>query len=74
MAETKSQAKMANRIAKKFPVRTKVHIIDDETKLVKALKWLDVEDTGGLGGSMRQDLRRMGVHKAFDFTQLPEQG
>ena len=74
VAETKSQAKMANRIAKKFPVRTKgVHIIDDETKLVKALKWLDVEDVWGIGRKHAARLKATGVHKAFDFTQLPEQ-
>lgn len=74
VAETKSQAKMANRIAKKFPERTKgVHIIDTEESLEKALKWLDVGDVWGIGRKHAARLKAQGVHKAFDFTQMPEQ-
>ena len=74
VAETKSQAKMANRIAKKFPERTKgVHIIDTEESLEKALKWLDVDDVWGIGRKHAARLKAQGVHKAFDFTQMPEQ-
>jgi len=65
---------MANRIAKKFPERTKgVHIIDTEVSLEKALKWLDVGDVWGIGRKHAARLKAQGVHKAFDFTQMPEQ-
>jgi DNA polymerase V len=44
-APTKALAKMANKIAKKFPERTKsVYVIDDEEKRIKALKWTKIED------------------------------
>ena len=44
-ASTKALAKVANRIAKKFPERTGgVYLIDDEDKRIKALKWLKIED------------------------------
>lgn len=49
-ANTKSLAKVANKIAKKFPEQTKnVYIIDSEDKRVKALKWLKIEDVWGIG-------------------------
>lgn len=74
VAKTKSQAKLANRIAKKFPERTKgVYLMDNETKVEKALKWVDVGDVWGIGRRHAKRLQSMGVRKAFDFTQLPEQ-
>ena len=50
IAPTKALAKVANRIAKKFPKETKsVYVIDNEDKRIKALKWLKVEDIWGIG-------------------------
>ncbi|MFM7895540.1 MAG: SOS mutagenesis and repair protein UmuC, partial [Flavobacterium sp.] len=43
-APTKALAKVANKIAKKFPERTKsVYVIDTEEKRIKALKWTKIE-------------------------------
>lgn len=73
MASTKSLAKAANRIAKKFPERTGgVHVIDSEELRVKALKWLDVGDVWGIGRRNAAKLYKIGVQTAFDFTQLSE--
>jgi DNA polymerase V len=70
-APTKTLAKAANRIAKKFPERTNgIHIIDTDEKRIKALKWLAIEDVWGIGRRLSQRLRNIGVKTAFDFTQL----
>jgi len=70
-APTKTLAKAANRIAKKFPERTNgIYIIDTDEKRIKALKWLAIEDVWGIGRRLSQRLRNIGVKTAFDFTQL----
>lgn len=71
IAPTKALAKVANRIAKKFPEKTKsVYIIDCEEKKNKALKWLKVEDIWGIGRQYSKRLKAIGVNTAYDFTQL----
>lgn len=73
IAPTKALAKAANRIAKKFPDRSKgVHVIDTEELRVKALKWLKVDDVWGIGRRNARKLHAYGVHTAYDFTLLPE--
>jgi DNA polymerase V len=72
IAPTKALAKMANRIAKKYPELEGVHVIDSEIKRIKALKWTAVEDVWGIGRKYARKLRTMGVSTAYDFTQLPE--
>lgn len=71
IAPTKALAKVANRIAKKFPTETKgVHKIDTEEKRMKALKWLKVEDIWGIGRQLSKKLNRMGIYNAYEFTQV----
>ena len=70
---TKSLAKAANRIAKKFPEETGgVHVIDSEELHMKALRWLDVKDVWGIGRRSAAKLHRIGVKKALQFVELPE--
>jgi DNA polymerase V len=72
-APTKALAKLANRIAKKFPNETKgTYLIDNEVKRIKALKWLQVEDVWGIGRQHARRLNIVGVKTAFEFTQLKE--
>lgn len=72
-APTKGLAKIANKIAKKFAAATKgVYIIDTEEKRIKALKWLAIEDVWGIGRRHAQRLQKIGVHKAIDFVNLPD--
>jgi DNA polymerase V len=74
IANTKTLAKAANRIAKKFPAETQgVHLIDDEEKRLKALRWLHVEDIWGIGRQHTQRLQHIGVRKAIDFVNLPDE-
>ncbi|MEX0812095.1 MAG: Y-family DNA polymerase [Chitinophagales bacterium] len=73
-AETKSLAKAANRIAKKFPDKTNgVYVINTEKKRIKALKWLKVEDIWGIGRRNSLRLNKLGVFNAYEFTQLSDE-
>lgn len=72
-AATKTLAKAANKIAKKFPDRTGgVYIIDSEEKREKALKWLPIGDVWGIGSRNSKKLIDIGVRKAWDLTQLSD--
>jgi len=71
IAPTKALAKVANRIAKKFPDKTNsVYLIDTEEKRIKALKWLKIEDVWGIGWQHAKRLKAIKVNSAFDFIQL----
>jgi DNA polymerase V len=71
IAPTKSLAKLANRIAKKFPERTgSSYVINTEEKRIKALQWLAVEDIWGVGRQYAKKLRILGVNTAYDFCQF----
>ena len=72
IAKTKTLSKVANRIAKKFSALGAVYCIDTEDKRVKALKWLDISDVWGIGRKHANRLKSIGINKAFDFTQLPD--
>jgi len=70
IAPTKSLAKLANRIAKKYPKKTNgVYTIDSEEKRVKALKWLAIEDVWGIGRQHAKRLKYYGIQTAYQFTQ-----
>jgi len=72
-AYTKALTKAANRVVKKFPERTKgVYTIDSEYKRIKALKWLAIEDVWGIGRRHAKRLKSIGVHTAYQFTQLSD--
>ena len=73
IATTKAMAKVANRIAKKYPIETNgTYIIDSEEKRMKALKWLKIEDVWGIGRQHSKMLKATGIKTAFDFTQLDD--
>lgn len=72
-ANTKSLAKVANKIAKKIPTQTNhVHSIDTEEKRIKALKWLPIEDVWGIGRQHAKRLQKLNITTAYQFTQLEE--
>ena len=73
MAPSKALAKIANKIAKKFAVKTEgVYCIDNEEKRIKALKWTAIGDVWGIGRQHRQRLEAMGIENAWQFTMLPD--
>lgn len=70
---TKTLAKVANRIAKKFAAQTDgCHVIDSDEKRQKALRWIPVEDVWGIGRRTALKLSAEGIKNAFDFAQMPE--
>jgi DNA polymerase V len=72
-APTKALAKVANKIAKKYPERTQnYYIIDTEAKRIKALKWTKIEDVWGIGRQFTKKLQSIGVTNAYQFTQLSD--
>ncbi|HZH69115.1 MAG TPA: Y-family DNA polymerase [Flavobacteriaceae bacterium] len=73
IAPTKALAKVANRIAKKFPQLGAVFLIDTEEKRIKALKWLEIEDVWGIGRRMSKRLKDKGIRKAIQFTELSDE-
>ena len=73
IAPTKALAKVANKIAKKFPaVTSHAYAIDTEEKRVKALKWTKIEDVWGIGRQHAKRLRASGINNAYQFTLLPD--
>ena len=73
IAPTKALAKVANRIAKKYPQHTNsVYIIDNDEKRIKALKRLAIEDVWGIGRQHAKRLRALNINTAYDFTVMDE--
>lgn len=74
IAPTKSLAKVANRIAKKYPSESKgCHVMRSAEQIEKALKWLDIEDVWGIGRQHAKRLFQIGVDTGYDFTQIPDE-
>ena len=72
-APTKALAKVANKIAKKFPDRTNnVYVIDSEEKRIKALTWTKIEDVWGIGRKHAKRLQAKSIFNAYQFTQMPD--
>ena len=73
VAPTKALAKVANRISKKFPKKTKgFYIIDSNYKKIKALKWLKIEDVWGIGLKHSKRLKNYEVKNAYNFVLLSD--
>ena len=73
LAPTKALAKVANRIAKKFPNQTKgVYLLNSEEKRTKALKWLKIQDVWGIGFRHTERLKNIKVNTAYDFINLED--
>ena len=71
IAPTKSLAKAANRIAKKFPKETRsIYLINTEEKKNKALKWLKIQDVWGIGFRQTKKLKEININTAYDFINI----
>ncbi|MFV0173952.1 Y-family DNA polymerase [Empedobacter falsenii] len=74
IAPTKALAKVANRIAKKYPMHHNgVYTIDTQQKIEKALKWLPIGDIWGIGRQLSKRLSYIGCNTAYKFTQLEDE-
>jgi DNA polymerase V len=70
IAPTKTLAKAANRIAKKYQERTGgTYVMDTDEKRMKALKWLKVEDVWGIGYRMAKRLKAKNIITPYDLIQ-----
>jgi DNA polymerase V len=68
-APTKALAKVANKIARKFPKQTLgSYVIDTEEKRIKGLKWTKIEDVWGIGFRLTKKMKAHNIHTAYDFT------
>lgn len=68
-APTKALAKVANKIARKFPKETLgSYVIDTEEKRIKGLKWTKIEDVWGIGYRLTQKMKAKNIFTAYDFT------
>ncbi|PWN62428.1 SOS mutagenesis and repair protein UmuC [Chryseobacterium phosphatilyticum] len=73
LAPTKTLSKVANKIVKKFSHELgHTYIIDSQTKIEKALRWLPIGDIWGIGRRYNDRFTKLGLKKAWDFVQLPE--
>ena len=72
MGPSKSLAKIANKIAKKYDSKTGgIYCINNEDKRVKALKSTAIGDVWGIGRQHCKRLESIGVKNAWQFTMLP---
>jgi DNA polymerase V len=68
--ETKALSKIANKIARKFPVQTQgVYVIDTPEKRIKALKWTKIDDVWGIGRRLGKKMSSRNILTAYDFVQ-----
>lgn len=73
IAPTKTLAKVANRIAKKYPEKFQgVCTLDTSEKIEKALQWLEIGDVWGIGRRLGNKMKDAGVYKAADLLKKPE--
>ena len=74
LAPTKSLAKVANRIAKKYSTRTNgFYSINNNEKRIKALKNIYAGDIWGIGFQNEKKLLKVNVKSGMDFVNLPDQ-
>lgn len=74
VAPTKSLAKVANKIAKKYFEKTQgIYAILNEEQRIKALKWTKVENIWGIGRRISKKLKLQQIYTAYDFTLLSDE-
>ncbi|MCY4217284.1 MAG: Y-family DNA polymerase [Flavobacteriaceae bacterium] len=72
--KTKTLAKIANRMAKKFPEKTSgVFILDTEDKRIHTLQETPVEDVWGIGRQTAKKLHNIGITNALEYIQRSDQ-
>ncbi|RSK49391.1 Y-family DNA polymerase [Hymenobacter rigui] len=72
MAPTKTLAKVANRLAKKYPELQGILRLDTESRRERALRALPVEDVWGIGHQYARKLYDHGIRTAWDLSQVGE--
>ncbi len=73
IGSSKTLAKVASNIAKKFPERTRgIYVIDSDIKREKALRWTKINDVWGIGRRHAVRLEYEGVKNAEDFAAMSD--
>jgi len=70
IAPTKTLAKIANRVAKKFPGYGGVFDITDHPRFEDILKWVEVSDIWGVGYRYAARLNEHGIMNAWDLSKV----
>ena len=73
LAPNKTLAKIASKLAKKFPVYRHCCIIDCDANRIAALKWLPIEDVWGIGRRYAARMQSLGITTAYDFAQYSKE-
>ena len=69
LAPTKTLAKIASKLAKKYEVYKHCCMIDSDYKREKALEWCPIEDVWGIGRRYAAKLQSLGCKTALDFAK-----
>ena len=69
LAPTKTLAKIASRLAKKYEAYHHCCMIDTDYKREKALEWCPIEDVWGIGRRYAAKLQALGCRTALDFAK-----
>ena len=69
LAPTKTLAKIASKLAKKYEVYKHCCMIDTDYKREKALEWCPIEDVWGIGRRYAAKLQALGCKTALDFAK-----
>jgi len=69
LAPTKTLAKIASKLAKKFEIYHHCCMIDDDYKREKALEWCPIEDVWGIGRRYAARLQSLGCKTALDLAR-----
>ena len=69
LAPTKTLAKIASKLAKKFEVYHHCCMIDNDYKRERSLEWCPIEDVWGIGRRYAAKLQALGCKTALDFAK-----
>ncbi len=72
IAPTKTLAKIASKLCKRYPKLNGGCYMYRPQDIEKVLRKFPVEDVWGIGRRSVKKLEQMGVHTAWEYTQLPE--
>jgi len=72
IAQTKTLAKVANKIAKKNPANKGVFVLSNGQNILQATKQFPVEDIWGVGRRYAEFLKKNNINTAYDFTRMPK--
>ncbi|MCE6989010.1 Y-family DNA polymerase [Dyadobacter sp. CY323] len=70
IGSTKTLAKIANKIAKKYPEYGGVFFINSPEKRIEVLKTIGVDDVWGVGRKYLAKLNAVGIHTAYDLSTV----